>query len=54
MSAMSMNRVAPCGLLCLGLLTAAAAAGYRHPLRPMHEDPIFIVPVKKASAVRPP
>ena len=49
-----MNRLLPCGLLCLGLITAATATEYRRPFRLTHEDPLVIVPVKKASAVRPP
>ena len=50
---MSMKRLLPCSLLCLGLLAATAAAEYRLPLRPMREDPVAIVPVKKAAAARP-
>ena len=54
MSVIRMKRVIPGGLLCLGVFAAMAAAEHPRPFRLWHENPVTIMPVKKASAARAP
>ena len=51
MSAIRMKGVIS-GFLCLGLLAATAAAEQPLRLRLRHDNPVAVVPVKKAAAVR--